>query len=403
VSGYRILLIDQDSSTTLYLEQEFNKIGVRVIIANTLKEGLISAYQHRPQIIVLDPPINNPNLKEFISKLKNDWRISTSKLIAFSSLTSPDEIQSVLNLGFLDYVSKGRNSVPILIRKVIGAAESSISDTQSLAQKPSLAANQTGSLDSSGKTIVFLSGKGGIGTSSLCVNIAHTLNINKNHKITALDLVLPIGSLSTIVGLQETVDIVQATTYDHSKDIRNFLIENLATPHNWNFRLLAGSDSPAQSGNLDVSRILIVLNALKQISDYVFIDLGKTLSQISLPIIKSADQIVLTLSLDQTTVEHTKTVWKFLQSQGVEKNRVYFLINRAVGLEGLTKSQVEEILGTVIQLAIPYMGGNFTLANNLHQPVVDKFPQDSVSISLRQASDEISRRIQQITSKMEYL
>lgn len=403
MSGYRILLIDQDPSTTLYLEQEFNKIGVRVIIANTLKEGLISAYQHRPQIIVLDPPINNPNLKEFISKLKNDWRISTSKLIAFSSLTSPDEIQSVLNLGFLDYVSKGRNSVPILIRKVIGAAESSISDTQSLAQKPSLAANQTGSLDSSGKTIVFLSGKGGIGTSSLCVNIAHTLNISKNHKITALDLVLPIGSLSTIVGLQETVDIVQATTYDHSKDIRNFLIENLATPNNWNFRLLAGSGSPAQSGNLDVSRILIVLNALKQISDYVFIDLGKTLSQISLPIIKSADQIVLTLSLDQTTVEHTKTVWKFLQSQGVEKNRVYFLINRAVGLEGLAKSQVEEILGTVIQLAIPYMGGNFTLANNLHQPVVDKFPQDSVSISLRQASDEISRRIQQITSKMEYL
>lgn len=403
MSGYRILLIDQDPSTTLYLEQEFNKIGVRVIIANTLKEGLISAYQHRPQIIVLDPPINNPNLKEFISKLKNDWRISTSKLIAFSSLTSPDEIQSVLNLGFLDYVSKGRNSVPILIRKVIGAAESSFSDTQSLAQKPSLAANQTGSLDSSGKTIVFLSGKGGIGTSSLCVNIAHTLNISKNHKITALDLVLPIGSLSTIVGLQETVDIVQATTYDHSKDIRNFLIENLATPHNWNFRLLAGSGSPAQSGNLDVSRILIVLNALKQISDYVFIDLGKTLSQISLPIIKSADQIVLTLSLDQTTVEHTKTVWKFLQSQGVEKNRVYFLINRAVGLEGLAKSQVEEILGTVIQLAIPYMGGNFTLANNLHQPVVDKFPQDSVSISLRQASDEISRRIQQSTSKMEYL
>jgi MinD-like ATPase involved in chromosome partitioning or flagellar assembly/CheY-like chemotaxis protein len=403
VSGYRILLIDQDSSTTLYLEQEFNKIGVRVIIANTLKEGLISAYQHRPQIIVLDPPINNPNLKEFISKLKNDWRISTSKLIAFSSLTSPDEIQSVLNLGFLDYVSKGRNSVPILIRKVLGAAESSFIDTQSLAQKPSLPANQTGDLVSSGKTIVFLSGKGGIGTSSLCVNIAHTLNTNKNHTITTLDLVLPIGSLSTIVGLQETVDIVQATTYDHSKDIRNFLIENLATPHNWNFRLLAGSGSPAQSGNLDVSRILIVLNALKQISDYVFIDLGKTLSQISLPIIKSADQIVLTLSLDQTTVEHTKTVWKFLQSQGVEKNRVYFLINRAVGLEGLTKSQVEEILGTVIQLAIPYMGGNFALANNLHQPVVDKFPQDSVSISLRQASDEISRRIQQITSKMEHL
>ena len=49
---------------------------------------------------------------------------------------------------------------------------------------------------------------------------------------------------------------------------------------------------------------------------------GKTLSRISLPIIKAADQIVITLSLDQTTVEHTKTVWKFLQENGIRNNFV---------------------------------------------------------------------------------
>jgi hypothetical protein len=71
-----------------------------------------------------------------------------------------------------------------------------------------------------------------------------------------------------------------------------------------------------------------------------------------------------------------------------------------VGLEGLSKSEVESILGRVIQLTVPYMGSNFTLANNLHLPVSEKFPQDAVSISLRQASDEIFQKIEQRTTKM---
>ncbi len=138
------------------------------------------------------------------------------------------------------------------------------------------------------------------------------------------------------------------------------------------------------------------------ISDYLFIDLGKTLSRISIPIIKDADQIVLTLSLDQTTVEHTKAVWKFLKEQGIDRNQIYFLINRAVGLEGIKKSEAEETLGTAIQLAIPYMGSNFTLANNLHQPVADKFPQDAVTMSLQQAAEDIIEKIEKSASNLDY-
>jgi hypothetical protein len=70
------------------------------------------------------------------------------------------------------------------------------------------------------------------------------------------------------------------------------------------------------------------------------------------------------------------------------------LINRSVSLEGLTKTEVEEILGTTIQLAVPYMGRSFTLSNNLNQPIAEKFPMDAVTISLRQANDEMFRKIE---------
>ena len=150
---------------------------------------------------------------------------------------------------------------------------------------------------------------------------------------------------------------------------------------------------------VDIANIPTILDSLKRISDYIFIDLGKSLSKLSLPIIKSADQIVLTLSLDKSTVAQTTAVWNYFKEQGIKQEKVYFLINRAVSLEGLSKSEVEKELDLMIPLAVPYMGRDFTLANNLNQPIGDKFPQDAVTISLRQAGEDITRRIEENSSK----
>ena len=398
----RVLVIDQDIPTINFLKLEFKKLGIPLFSANNAKEGLILAYQHRPQVIIIDPIMqSNQDFKEIFEKIRNDRRLTNSKIIAFSSLTSPEEIQSVIELGFFEFLKKEAGTVKLLIRKTLEAA--SISDIETNEAEHALGTHESTSFSSDhtvGKSIIFLSGKGGIGTSSLCANIAHLSKIKLDHRTTVVDLVLPIGSLASIVGYQGTADIIEASKLDSIEDLNAYLKNNLIKPNHWNFNFLAGAKSPSHAEQLNISQVFILINILKNISDFVFIDIGKTLSRISLPIIKAADQIVLTLSLDQTTVEHTKTVWKFLRDNGIEQNQIYFLINRAVGLEGLSKSEVESILGRVIQLTVPYMGSNFTLANNLHLPVSEKFPQDAVSISLRQASDEIFQKIEQRTTKM---
>jgi hypothetical protein len=58
-------------------------------------------------------------------------------------------------------------------------------------------------------------------------------------------------------------------------------------------------------------------------------------------------------------------------------------LNRAVGLEGATKAEAEQIIGLPIKTTMPYMGGNFALANNLNQPITTKYPTDTASIILK--------------------
>jgi Flp pilus assembly CpaE family ATPase len=134
--------------------------------------------------------------------------------------------------------------------------------------------------------------------------------------------------------------------------------------------------------------------------DFVILDIGRSLSRLSLPLIQKADLIVLIVSTDQSTVKLTKTVCDYLHIQGVNSQKIYAILNRAVGLESVTRAQAEEIIGLPIKTTMPYMGGNFALANNLNQPITVKYPSDTASIVLKGAAQDImnlARRMRQVT------
>lgn len=405
MNPFRVLIIDPDPASTKFLVREFEKAGFQVFQANSDKEGLILAYQNRPHVIIIDPVFEESDIKELFTRIRKDWRLTRAKIFAFSSLQSPADIQRAINLGFDQFLTKEAHALPRLIQLANEAAVEARNKTTSNlsgATRKAEPADIAPPPKTDGKTIIFLSSKGGIGTSSLCANIAQIAAKEEDRHVAVVDLVLPIGSLEAIVGTHDSVNIVQAAEMASESAISDFLQESLVEPPNWNFKFLAGSRTPEESDKLDITRIPLILEATRQIHDVVFVDLGKSLSRISMPAILSADLLVLTLSLDKTTVEQTRSVWEFLKKKGVKEDQIYFLINRAVGLEGMNKSEVEEILGTTIQLAVPYMGRDFTLSNNLNQPVAEKFPQDAVSISLRQASDEMFRKIESRNKSMKF-
>jgi pilus assembly protein CpaE len=157
----------------------------------------------------------------------------------------------------------------------------------------------------------------------------------------------------------------------------------------WKFQLLAGSPDPQQGNNLKGDRITQIVDMLRAPYDFIILDIGRSLSRISLPLIQQADLIALIVATDQSTIHLTKTVWEYLQLQGVKDQSIYAILNRAVGLEGLTKTEAEAIIGIPIKTMIPYMGSNFTLANNLNQPITTKYPKDTTSIVLKEAAENM--------------
>ena len=68
-------------------------------------------------------------------------------------------------------------------------------------------------------------------------------------------------------------------------------------------------------------------------------------------------------------------------------------------MEGITKAQAEETIGLPIKTTMPYLGGNFTLANNLNQPITKKYPTDTASIILKDAAEEMVKLARRLRAK----
>ena len=80
----------------------------------------------------------------------------------------------------------------------------------------------------------------------------------------------------------------------------------------------------------------------------------------------------------------------YLKKKGVDAAAVYTILNRAVGLEGLSKTDAEKMIELPINATMPYLISNMAFANTHHQPFTLKFPKDTASIVFLDSAKEMS-------------
>lgn len=369
----KILIVDTDAASRNFIARKLFDANYDVIQADSGKEGLICSWRDRPDLIVADPILSDLTGEEFASRLRSDSRTSQIPLVALSSDNQPARSKTCINAGFNEYIMKSGQAVPVLLDTLIRL----LGLTEEVMKQ-------------GGLSIVFLSAKGGTGTSSMCANVAMNLAQNQPDKrLVVLDLVLPIGSIAPIVGYEGEGNIVSIADMPSDATTPDFFRRHLPEMKIWRFHLLAGSPDPERSNQLNVSRIWDIVTSLKAAYDYVLIDIGRSLSKITLPLIQHADLVALLISTDISTVSLSKVLLEYLKSKGVHIDSIYTILNRAVGLEGLSKADAERMLEIKINAAMPYLGTNFAFANSHHQPFTLKFPNDTAKIIFNDTAKEM--------------
>jgi len=366
MNGGKILLVDADPASLRYLSEMLRREGYEPMLAASAREAVQVALRDAPALILVDPAMSDLTVDEFATTIRDDPRTASARLVALSSDPSDDRRTACLRAGFSDFLVKSPELVPSLRQVLAEFGEESATVTRR-----------------GGLLFAFLSAKGGTGTSSLCANLAMNMaDRDQSAHVVVADLALPMGTIAGIVGYEGSENLATMSRRPAAQTDSTFLREHLAEIPAWGFHLLAGSPDPESSSEIDFLRANQLIGALQSSYDIVVIDLGRTLSRISMPLIKQADVVALVATADVATAGLSKTVWEYLSGKGVQSASVYVIMNRTVGLVGLTKEEVEKIIGLPVQAAMPYLAENVSLANYQHHPYCVKFPADTASIIL---------------------
>lgn len=383
-----ILLIESDAAALAYLSTMLRNAGYAVMTAPSGKEGLIEAWRQRPDMLIVVAELPDLGGLDVVRKLRSDARTGKAKIVVLSVRSYPQDILAGVQAGADEYIVKRPGADVELLERVRAL----------LPVEPVAPAEPPKPL---GKLVTFLSAKGGTGTSSLCVNIAQMLaELAKPRPVAVVDLVLPVGSLHFIVGV-DTPDqhIVAASMLEARHLGPERLKPLLAHRAEWTFDLLPGAPDPEVAQALRVDRLEAVFDTLRQMYDFVFVDVGRALSRVSLPLIRKSAKVVIVTSPDAATVALTRVVLNFLETQDVRRHRLQLVLNRSVGLEGLSRPEMERELGFAIPMLVPHMAGQFSLANNQHQPLSRKFATDTVTYSLQGLTATLHEQLNQMAEE----
>ncbi|MBM3121322.1 MAG: response regulator [Chloroflexi bacterium] len=367
----QVLLIEPDAKTATFLSRAMGERGYEVTVSPSGKEGLIAAWRDQPDVIVLELELPDLDGLEVVKRLRKESRTERKTIIAMTQRSKPEETLAGLDVGLDYYVVKQADAVEVLLRLMARAAQPEVVH-HGEPERPL------------GTLIPFVSAKGGVGTTSVCLNVAcHIARADTEKSVVVVDLVLPIGNVAQITGVKTQTDIVSLTELEAMELSTQLLQRELPMAPSWGFTVVPGCKDPAQAARLQAQRLGPAIQTLRAAFDTVIIDVGRNLSRLAMLVLSQASSVAVVMSPDPTSAANTRAMLQYMQHEAILAERIFVISNRALGVEDLTGPPLEAIVGRPVDRGIPNLGKNFNLANNLHAPLHLRFPEDAAVDALR--------------------
>lgn len=365
----KILVIDDTLDTLNLIRIKLSKAGHQVLTATDGETGLQLALQKKPQIVVLDVML--PKMDGF-SVARQIRKAFSRKYVAILMLTARGQISDKVTgfeAGADDYLTKPFDLEELDLRIRTLLARSAPSPES----------------DSSGGTcrlISVFSLRGGVGKTSLAVNLAVTLAQLWNEPIPLFDLSLQNGHAAIFLGLhpRATLDdlIEHWQEYTDLDALDEFFTEkpNLV-------RLLAAPKYPASAERVSAEMLKHLVKLVRSQSSFLIADLASKLDNAMLAVLQSSDVILLLMAPEVASVHSAVEALDALRALDYPKERVCLVLNQTISRRGLSPGQVETAVGSSIGLVIPHEQEICAHAINAGQPFVLLSPNSSASRAIQ--------------------
>jgi pilus assembly protein CpaE len=213
-----------------------------------------------------------------------------------------------------------------------------------------------------GTCIAFISNKGGVGKSSLAVNIATSLALRYPNEVLLIDASLQMGVCAPMLNLTPESSLLDA--FEQRQRLDSTLIRQLATPHESGLLLLAAPPDPLAAAEIDHQSIVRVLNLARRTFRFVIVDTFPLFDQVVMSVLDIATRAYVVLDNVVPTVLSVVHLLRLLENLQYPQERLRVIVNRYQQLAGNPLiDDITRSLRMKVDHVLPYDKRMITAAN----------------------------------------
>jgi pilus assembly protein CpaE len=202
------------------------------------------------------------------------------------------------------------------------------------------------------RVVAITGAKGGVGKTTIAVNLSVTLAKRFPNKVALLDLYTQFGDVATMFNIQPKHVIADMATI--CDDLDADLVSDYVTRHPSGVDILVTAVDPLALDAVDGKCLSSLLHVLKRTYQYVIVDVPPFLHESTLQVLTHANLVLLVANLfDVTTASDTSRIYRALRDEHISAQNIRVVLNRVSKTNRLHVMDVEQMFDCDIAAHIP--------------------------------------------------
>ncbi len=392
----RVMIVDDVSETRenvrklLQFESDVDVVG----LARTGKEAIQLSQELNPDVVLMD--INMPDMDGISATEAIRSKQPAVQVVILSVQSDQNYMRRAMLAGARDFLTKPPMGDELIsaIRRAGTMAQSERAKSvpvQALPTAGNLGTLTMGYGSPKGKIISVYSPKGGTGCTTLAVNLALTLH-NEDTRVALVDGNLQFGDIAVFMNEQGKNTIIDLAP--RADELDPEIVEEVMLKHSASgLHILAAPSRPEYAEKVSSGQFSRVLEYLSQIYAYVVVDTASLLTDVTLASIDISDVVVLVTTQDIPAIKNCRLFLDLLQTLGIERERILFVMNRYDKRINITPERVAENLKQEVSSVIPLDEATVMKAVNRGVPFVLESKNQPASRGIFSLAESVRARI----------
>lgn len=240
-----------------------------------------------------------------------------------------------------------------------------------------------------GEVLALVSCKGGSGATFIAANLAHLLAAGGQRKVALIDMNLQFGDAALFVSSETPVSNVADVARNISRLDADLLRSSMSevAPGLW---VLAAPDDPAQATDVTPQHVRQIVELAREMFDFVIIDVGRSLSSVTLQALDLADRVYAVLQLTLPFIRDGKRLRNVFRSLEYPAHKIEWIVNRYQKGSQFTIDDLKKTLAIDHVITLPNHYEAVAASVNQGVPVERIAPNSTIARSLRELAENIA-------------